>query len=96
MIPHSLEAIKTQDPVALSILIFLLLYSTPINDGWTSSPTLSVQSRLLSNSSPTADTVFLDLPFLTIFEGVIVYADKRAGWIWYDLFDWWQHIYEYF
>ena len=31
--PHPLEAIKTQDPVALSIFIFSLLYLTPLNDG---------------------------------------------------------------
>ena len=30
---------------------------------------------------PTADTAFLDLPFLTIVVGVIVYAEKRTGWI---------------
>jgi hypothetical protein len=36
---------------------------------------------------PTANTAFLDLPFLTIFVGVIVYADKRTGWIQYDLLD---------
>ena len=31
--PHPLEAIETQDPIALSIFIFLLLYLTPVNDG---------------------------------------------------------------
>ena len=31
--PHPLEAIKTQDPVALSIFIISLLYLTPLNDG---------------------------------------------------------------
>ena len=38
----------------------------------------------------------LDLPFLTIFVGIVAYADKRTGWIRYDLLDWWWHIYEYF
>ncbi len=28
-----LEAIKTQDPITLSIFIFSSLYSTPVNDG---------------------------------------------------------------
>jgi len=37
--------------------------------------------------TPTADTAFLNLPFSTIFVGVIVYADKRTGWIQYDLLD---------
>jgi hypothetical protein len=96
MSPHPLEAIKTQDPVTLSIFIFLLLYLTPVNNGWTSSPTRSVQPRLLSNSppTPTADTAFLDLPFLTIFVGVIVYADKHthqkltARWYWWVMKLW--------
>jgi len=34
---------------------------------------------------PTA--AFLDLSFLTIFVGVIVYSDKCTGWIQYDLLD---------
>ena len=73
---------------SLSLIFFSSLYSTPVNDRWMSSPTCSVQSHLLSNSPPTAETAFLDLPFLTIFVGIIVYADKRTGWIRYDLFDW--------
>ena len=93
---HSIKT-QGQDPVALSFFIFSSLYSTPINNGWTSSPTRSVQSRLLSLSPQTADTPFLDLPFLIILVGVIVYAEKRTGWIRYDLFDWWWHMfYEYF
>ena len=54
-----------------------------------SPPKHSVQLSLLSNSppTPTADTAFLDLPFLTMFVGVIVYADKRTGWIRDDLLD---------
>ena len=31
--PHPLEAIETQDPVALSMFIFSSLYLTPVNNG---------------------------------------------------------------
>ena len=37
--------------------------------------------------TPTAKTAFFDVPFLTIFVVVIVYADKQTGWIQYDLLD---------
>ena len=54
---HPLEAIENRGPVALSVFVFTSLYSTPPNDGQTSSPTRSARSHRLSNVPPSADTI---------------------------------------
>jgi hypothetical protein len=55
--PHPLEAIKNQGPVALSFFIFTSLYSTPPNDGKTSSPTRSALLHRLSNVPPSTEII---------------------------------------
>jgi hypothetical protein len=54
---HPLEAIESQGPIALSVVIFTLLNLTTPSDGQTSPPTRSTRSRCLSNVPSTADII---------------------------------------